>query len=256
MPIRHISSMQRFQSTCPARGTTAGLRRNEQAGGNFNPRAPRGARPVFYVARAGRVVISIHVPREGHDKRSIRAFRPPADFNPRAPRGARPTVSATEPDNPQFQSTCPARGTTGDGKHNDTADGISIHVPREGHDTLMLLPGCVNFTFQSTCPARGTTVNGHHIIKRQAISIHVPREGHDLNTRISARRTRNFNPRAPRGARLYSFHCYLQLFHVFQSTCPARGTTSVYHRRITVAIKFQSTCPARGTTLKMVILFW
>ena len=44
------------------------------------------------------------------------------------------------------------------------------------------------------------------------ISIHVPREGHD-----------------------YSFHCYLQLFHVFQSTCPARGTTvlcvSVLRRR-------------------------
>ena len=151
----------------------------------------------------GRLQISIHVPREGHDRRYRQRSRTTRNFNPRAPRGARQETVNTTIHQTAFQSTCPARGTTGDGKHNDTADGISIHVPREGHDTLMLLPGCVNFTFQSTCPARGTTVNGHHIIKRQAISIHVPREGHDYTLFIvTSNCFTYFNPRAPRGARL------------------------------------------------------
>ena len=57
--------------------------------------------------------------------------------------------------------------------------GISIHVPREGHDTV--------------------TLNG---LAGQIISIHVPREGHDVTAPIAPKPTADFNPRAPRGARL------------------------------------------------------
>ena len=56
--------------------------------------------------------ISIHVPREGHDRLcmvSMVLIRP-------------------------FQSTCPARGTTLPRIRSSTARKISIHVPREGHD--------------------------------------------------------------------------------------------------------------------------
>ena len=81
-----------FQSTCPARGTTPchnAQQRPRKA--YFNPRAPRGARRVcalsnFTVA----ICISIHVPREGHDHiRRRDRDRDGNDFNPRAPRGAR-----------------------------------------------------------------------------------------------------------------------------------------------------------------------
>ena len=34
---------------------------------NFNPRAPRGARPLRFAFQMQRFMISIHVPREGHD---------------------------------------------------------------------------------------------------------------------------------------------------------------------------------------------
>ena len=37
------------------------------------------------------------------------------------------------------------------------------------------------------------------------------------------------------------------MFHVFQSTCPARGTTYVTENT-GIGMGFQSTCPARGTT--------
>ena len=36
---------------------------------------------------------------------------------------------------------------------------ISIHVPREGHDTKILNVVTRITAFQSTCPARGTTYN-------------------------------------------------------------------------------------------------
>ena len=79
-----------FQSTCPARGTTIGdLSSASQlsisihvpreghdlftdGGGvakntDFNPRAPRGARPAHFTNVAPEDNFSIHVPREGHD---------------------------------------------------------------------------------------------------------------------------------------------------------------------------------------------
>ena len=56
--------------------------------------------------------ISIHVPREGHDTRSI---------------------------------------------YTHLRNSISIHVPREGHDLFFLLEFEHICVFLSTCPVRGTT---------------------------------------------------------------------------------------------------
>ena len=80
----------------------------------------------------------------------------------------------------------------------------------------------------------------------QAISIHVPREGHDNAPFCLSAKAYDFNPRAPRGARLI-FADIDFIKPVFQSTCPARGTTAARssHNR---HYAFQSTCPARGTT--------
>ena len=146
-----------------------------------------------------------------------------------------------------FQSTCPARGTTVDQPAVQLAVDISIHVPREGHDggVGVTRAGIIQFqstcpargttvqqdkytpdqTFQSTCPARGTTIYLFADSGSVTISIHVPREGHDINKHRAISTHSNFNPRAPRGARpplLQQGRDNLK----FQSTCPARGTTS------------------------------
>ena len=81
-------------------------------------------------------IISIHVPREGHDRKIY------------AVKQARHT----------FQSTCPARGTTNSESDDQHAEKISIHVPREGHDKINLFANSGGIAFQSTCPARGTTL--------------------------------------------------------------------------------------------------
>ena len=102
-----------FQSTCPARGTTRSFAWLYRPRHQFQSTCPaRGTTENDFIVVIG-VLISIHVPREGHDQSSTGNSLCCWDFNPRAPRGARHAV------------------------HWVAADvvAISIHVPREGHDT-------------------------------------------------------------------------------------------------------------------------
>ena len=123
----------RFQSTCPARGTTSPFCFSDAEVYDFNPRAPRGARLHISANQVFVVPISIHVPREGHDTPRREGGGRIFYFNPRAPRGARlrhqPLLAVFAE---QFQSTCPARGTTVEVSVGHRPALISIHVPREG----------------------------------------------------------------------------------------------------------------------------
>ena len=135
-----MSSWSRFQSTCPARGTTYVIHLYNLYTMHFNPRAPRGARPAPAYAQDKRHRFQSTCPARGTT--STTRGKPCCGryFNPRAPRGARPNNTA-----PcyrgciLFQSTCPARGTT------NCANSVANSA-----------------RFQSTCPARGTTANMHN----------------------------------------------------------------------------------------------
>ena len=152
----------------------------------FNPRPPRGGRPIAYKpychgyllfqstppARGatidGMVItvlddISIHAPREGGDEARRRKTTRSNNFNPRPPRGGRRNASSTAPSRHQFQSTPPARGAT-----------------------LTVLHAEHRAQFQSTPPARGATTR---------------------QPDISATYDRDFNPRPPRGGRLCGYVC-------------------------------------------------
>ena len=63
-----VIKRESFQSTCPARGTTIHVDMLESCDKYFNPRAPRGARPFGSGQHKKHPGISIHVPREGHDR--------------------------------------------------------------------------------------------------------------------------------------------------------------------------------------------
>ena len=192
-------------------------------------------------------VISIHVPREGHDTIDYIYNRFSTHFNPRAPRGARPCPAALSTSLSEFQSTCPARGTTNIDAEASELVAISIHVPREGHDVAVQVDEEA-VRFQSTCPARGTTgratpsssspANFNPRAPRGArlgmrigrlltlwISIHVPREGHDLCPRPARPRTDEISIHVPREGHDGGRRGGLPQRRQFQSTCPARGTT-------------------------------
>ena len=124
---------------------------------DFNPRAPRGARPWCRCCRfLGRPYFNPRAPR-GARLACILSATLTLHFNPRAPRGARRNIFLLICNIPQFQSTCPARGTTIGCRFQDADQIISIHVPREGHDQRELVSWRYGHGFQSTCPARGTT---------------------------------------------------------------------------------------------------
>ena len=167
-----------FQSTCPLRGTTF-----------------MGDRNAKYCP------ISIHVPLAGHDTVG------------KVGKGTRMA----------FQSTCPLRGTTPLLNSNETEAVFQSTCPLRGTTPHPRRP-CRRCGFQSTCPLRGTTVGQINRLAQQAISIHVPLAGHDARPRhknsdaavISIHvplaghdgscpsrppRPRDFNPRAPCGAR-------------------------------------------------------
>ena len=123
---------------------------------------------------------------------------------------------------------------------------ISIHAPREGRDLRMDLHDRLIQEFQSTRPARGATeaeLDMRHADEFQStrpargatmaapwrtwtrwISIHAPREGRDELALLAGIKIKDFNPRAPRGARPPGPSC-ISTARKFQSTRPARGAT-------------------------------
>ena len=84
--------------------------------------------------------------------------------------------------------------------------------------------------FQSTRPSRGATVKfRQHRRVAVKISIHAPLAGRDLSSPPEPPRVGDFNPRAPRGARLFHGHRQAAATR-FQSTRPSRGATANVHK--------------------------
>ena len=170
--------------------------------GDFNPRAPCGARlfsalrssirTAFQSTRPMRGAtcaqygasclegISIHAPHAGRDVCTPLNCSWLCNFNPRAPCGARLIQMGSNALTLAFQSTRPMRGAThGAGSH------------RKGDE---------NFNPRAPCGARRCT-----IFKTKTGMI-------------------NFNPRAPCGARLLH-KISAAVSYAFQSTRPMRGAT-------------------------------
>ena len=238
-----------FQSTRPVRGATSSLLRSPRcARGNFNPRAPCGARlpgarcicrPFTFQstrpvrgATGGRALrplfrgISIHAPRAGRDFLRLSRGLSGGNFNPRAPCGARPLDFLRCFDLVVFQSTRPVRGATGIELRVGQDVDISIHAPRAGRDLLPLRHLDHDAGFQSTRPVRGATSIAHDRLARHWISIHAPRAGRDAVRRTRLCPRRHFNPRAPCGARLKKLQAG-DVHDKFQSTRPVRGATTI-----------------------------
>ena len=124
--------------------------------------------------------ISIHVPREGHDLDAAPQKTDEREFQSTCPaRGTTPTTSATTEPTANFNPRAPRGARRALCARRKCDRKISIHVPREGHDFVLFFKTNRYIIFQSTCPARGTT----------------------MHRRLILFFTKNFNPRAPRGAR-------------------------------------------------------
>ena len=122
-----------FQSTRPIRGATRGFVLDTKRQGDFNPRAPYGARPRKQSYNERRKYFNPRAPYGARptiskspsgqldfNPRAPYGARPPMsrmpivsrNFNPRAPYGARPVSGLMYTDSGTFQSTRPIRGAT------------------------------------------------------------------------------------------------------------------------------------------------
>ena len=172
---------------------------------DFNPRPPRGGRPLLTVfCRSSRVFQSTPPARGATVQNPIAVFL--VGISIHAPReGGRQNWRSIPTCRASFQSTPPARGATSDPRQAVTGLDISIHAPREGGDK------------------KSTKFSDCFII-----SIHAPREGGD-DTKVSDLIASGISIHAPRegGDRPPSRRMALSL--VFQSTPPARGATAKMH---------------------------
>ena len=191
----------------------------------FNPRPPRGGRPLtnFLLllllqfqstppARGATAVIgyvgdicaiSIHAPREGGDLPIGEAFSGVLLFQSTPPaRGA--TLMINSFSMPDFLISIHAPREGGDIPATSDCKRvvISIHAPREGGDVYKEYSRNGLQKFQSTPPARGATIRDRDAQQQACISIHAPREGGDRRRKSTSNGKINFNPRPPRGGRL------------------------------------------------------
>ena len=146
---------------------------------NFNPRAPYGARLDPKYIKDMYHAISIHAPHTGRDFGEDISGIIGFNFNPRAPYGARRAIPPMIAQSRPFQSTRPIRGATRRKNIKRRGPQISIHAPHTGRDPTTTREIPRTSGFQSTRPIRGaTSLSGWDFIRH-----------------------RNFNPRAPYGAR-------------------------------------------------------
>ena len=222
-------------------------------GYGFNPRAPRGARPIILLSLFSVRNVSIHAPRAGRDRVPIARFPWGGCFNPRAPRGARLALTACRIHPRLVSIHAPRAGRDMRKKFLVIGWNVSIHAPRAGRDLDPVVRALISHTFQSTRPARGATPRRLGLASRSRVSIHAPRAGRDWRRSVrcgqehvsihAPRAGRDegkqgcraaevgFNPRAPRGARRLA-DCRIVQGRGFQSTRPARGATQGHTARV------------------------
>ena len=190
--------------------------------------------------------ISIHAPRMGRDRvrhsavdilGAFQSTRPAwgataqtkckdvrkTYFNPRAPHGARRRRTGRARGQVRFQSTRPAWGATKAGRQGRGKGGISIHAPRMGRDCGENA-ACLYVLISIHAPRMGRDRTSCQTPKYIFISIHAPRMGRDHIGFSCPTGLRDFNPRAPHGAR-HIEQRVVQMEFEFQSTRPAWGAT-------------------------------
>ena len=239
----------------------------------FNPRSPRGERPLemsYNKAKLSR--ISIHAPRGGSDL--LLALLPakllifqstlpaggatrsliitphlPGNFNPRSPRGERPGVYHNCPEGGHISIHAPRGGSdpTKIGADTGTID-FNPRSPRgERRFSVVLL--VLSWIFQSTLPAGGATHYMNRFTSRSGISIHAPRGGSDVTLNQLSKHNGRFQSTLPAGGATGRISAVHRLGEI-SIHAPRGGSDLRLSRRRGKEEQFQSTLPAGGATIE------
>ncbi len=147
------------------------------------------------------ILISIHAPRGGSDRRRCARLPPDPYFNPRSPWGERHLMGKASTRAQKFQSTLPVGGATAP----PLAPRRSAHDfnPRSpwGERQLSAIIPCVLEHFNPRSPWGERQRFFLFLSTPKPISIHAPRGGSDWPNPAVPRSPRHFNPRSPWGER-------------------------------------------------------
>ena len=173
-----INSGIRFQPTRPLRGATA-WEAVDMASDGISTHAPLAGRDEMVQDTPVEGVISTHAPLAGRDGAADRSAR-----------GERISTHA------------PLAGRDRPAKLHQSRRGISTHAPLAGRDDPAALRNFAHAVFQPTRPLRGATVNTGNFVTDCAFQPTRPLRGATETSCQDGYTTKNFNPRAPCGARL------------------------------------------------------
>ena len=216
----------RFQSTPSARRATDSVGQFQAFHGNFNPRPPRGERPIPQVLPALLFAISIHALREESDRRLSSHSCRTGNFNPRPPRGERHQFPRIRLQLLRFQSTPSARRATTAGEAMPLHLQISIHALREEGDRRT----AIGYRLKSIISIHALREEGDKIssgirVFLQPISIHALREEGDSRRAAAVTAFQYISIHALREEGDTSLHGCLRRWTEFQSTPSARRAT-------------------------------
>ena len=190
----------------------------------------------------------------GRDTTAQRSMCRRCYFNPRAPHGARLAKAVQMCVTNYISIHAPRMG-------RDAARGIVAEVatdfnPRAPHGARQRIFGNKKrrAEFQSTRPAWGATNRPRRGDCGEPISIHAPRMGRDSQKLLELHRIRDFNPRAPHGARP-SYPLKQAVKVLISIHAPRMGRDSLAAWLSSISTGFQSTRPAWGATRIVRYLF-
>ena len=191
--------------------------------------------------------ISIHAPLAGRDAQGLDQCRPARHFNPRAPCGARPEPTGTPIFNTRFQSTRPLRGATARQKRARRGSKFQSTRPLRGATRLSVTLWQCLTAFQSTRPLRGATPSrpGRRYLTRD-FNPRAPCGARLLLFQWAEVRA-DFNPRAPCGARRRDILPCGEVIHI-SIHAPLAGRDKMLAIMDGQQRGFQSTRPLRGAT--------
>ena len=197
-----------FQPTRPLRGAT-GIPFGRIAGLVFQPTRPLRGATMDFCNNYRYIQISTHAPLAGRDVELL------------------PLTTSKE----EFQPTRPLRGATL--RFVLVTSSFSYFNPRApcGARRFLSLPNFLVPKFQPTRPLRGATAWSAGQDNTQIISTHAPLAGRDIQSLKVHRSQRNFNPRAPCGAR-HQHTEHNSTKTEFQPTRPLRGATAKVYKSL------------------------
>ena len=169
---------------------------------DFNPRPPRGERPVCLGSYQYNFRFQSTPPTRGATQSAGSRYYPET-ISIHAPHaGSDPALSG----------------------YDVSIRAISIHAPHAGSDHRQKVTFRLVRYFNPRPPRGERRRRTCRTVAVDVISIHAPHAGSDLATMIGAVIEKDFNPRPPRGERLGMQNTWNRAY-LFQSTPPTRGAT-------------------------------